>query len=300
MIETGGEVPGLAPSQAVNDPKDDQPMHAIHGQPVATTHPDRQGERATKERLERIRDGFSKRCPLYQNHDMGRETIGYLENFRVVPDPQSDGDWLLKADIYFTTENVDEALQAFSYSLIERSSGNLSSAEYEIDLPWPHYNDAHLIDDLVASDHRLSIGRWIKKGIDPGDVALLFSFGAFLLAPAWTKVYDKEVHPRLLNLLQHLPRLRQHNLSAQLVQVVRYPGIEPLSVHFVPHPGREAETLESALIKGALRELKTFLDTDKRAHVTGVDRVRMYFDHDRQRYVLFHIQYNDGTDLNIA
>jgi len=70
----------------------------ILGQTIGSTHRDSQGEKLPKEILEHICK--QRRSPISQEHKPEKRSIGYMDNFRVVPDPKASGEWFLISDVY--------------------------------------------------------------------------------------------------------------------------------------------------------------------------------------------------------
>jgi hypothetical protein len=161
----------------------------ILGQTVGSTHIDSQGEKIPKRILEKFAQ--QERLPLSQNHQPEKPSIGYMENFRVVPDAANEGEWLLKADIYFTEEptDIEIVLGGFSWSIteiIEEYKTPIDSG-YAVYLPYPYYDDEVLLCKLHNEDEHLSLGRWYKKSADPATISLAVSFILFVISPVWTK-----------------------------------------------------------------------------------------------------------------
>lgn len=100
----------------------------IRNQVLANTQLDSQGERQTKESLLSMCESFKKkqRLPLNQQHDMNLDSVGYIENFRVVLSDTEEKKWSLIGDVYFHDVELDEALKGFSYSITEDMQGDLS------------------------------------------------------------------------------------------------------------------------------------------------------------------------------
>lgn len=275
-------------------------MKNISQQTLASTHLDAHGERNTREFLDRIcQQHVGKRMPLHQQHDMSRETIGYAENFNLVDD-EGTGESYLKADVYFTCETIDEAMQGFSWSYVEPLTSNFNSSEYRLCLPYPLYKDESFIADITSTDPLLGIGAYKKKQLDPNTVGLLLSGVFFFFGPMWNNTYNEHVAPRLKKLTSQLPKLQDRGCSADLVQIVGGNLKEEIGVHFIPDRGREVESFDVKAIEAGLAEVQRFLAKDEKSKSVGIYRIKLYFNRGPNKYMIFHVEYIDGSDINIA
>jgi hypothetical protein len=269
-------------------------------QTIGSTREDLHGERMSKEFLEKIAADWGRRKPLHQHHDMSKETIGYMENFRVVPDEECDGEWCLKADIYITSDNVDEAMRGFSYSYIEVVWGNKKNYKHAIYLPYPHYNDESFITELLSSSEDLAVGKLIQKQLEPLTIGLITTSIAFLLGPEWANTYNKHVRPRIKSLFSYIPKLKKKNISPEFYQHVQGLKGEVFQVHYIPDRSKEIESLNDEYIYEGLKLVDKFINEDAKSRSIGVKRIKLYFDSMSSAYKLFHVEYIDGTDLHIA
>lgn len=92
---------------------------------VASTGLDGHGEKRDKQFFEALIASYPPRMPLHQQHDMRKRTLGYLENWRLVKDHNNQGEWLVIADVFIDSDDIDEALRGFSFSSVEPMNGNL-------------------------------------------------------------------------------------------------------------------------------------------------------------------------------
>ena len=60
-----------------------------------------------------------ERVPLNQQHEMSLDTVGYIDNFKVVQAGVNKDEWNLVGDVYFHDVDIDEALKGFSYSVTQ-------------------------------------------------------------------------------------------------------------------------------------------------------------------------------------
>lgn len=98
-------------------------------------------------------------------------------------------------------------------------------APLAIYIPYPYYRDEALLEELTAHDGGTSVGRWVKKSTEIAEVALIISAANLLLGPAWRRVYEELVHPRLATLAEAAKaRLLQRGASrvrTEFMQPVR-------------------------------------------------------------------------------
>jgi hypothetical protein len=277
-----------------------KPTKHIIQQIIASTNEDSHGERVSKEFLEKIcRSHANKKLPLHQQHDMSKETIGYCENFNLVYDDKTE-EYHLKTDIYFTCETIDEAMRGFSWSYIEGLTPNYETSEYRICLPYPFYNDQALITNFTDADPSLGIGAWRKKALDPNTIALLFSGVCFALGPMWNNIYNDHVAPNIKNLFTQYKQLEEKGLTADFVQTIIGNLDEEFGVHFVPDRSNEKESFTISTISQGLSEVHSFLKEDQKSKTIGIYRIKLFYNSSSGKYEIFHAEYLDGTDINIA
>lgn len=277
------------------------PIYRKHlDQIIAGTRVDGHGEKVSKEFFEKMISHYPPRMPLNQQHDMRKETLGCLENFRIVPSASEAGEWDVIADIYITSDDIDDALKGFSFSATETIGGNTSSPLCYVHLPFPLYKDEKFIADLIDSDDDLLVGKWIKKSIDPVTIGLVATGIALFLSPEWDIQYKSHVRPAMIKLLGHIPKLLEKEVSPDLVQHVVGHLDETIKVYFVPDRGDVIGSYQEHHILQAIRVVKDYLSVDAKAKIKGVEMAKLYFDKSKNLYILFHIQYLDGTDVHIA
>ena len=273
------------------------------GQTIGSTHRDSQGEKLPKEILEHICKPRQSRSPISQEHKAEKRSIGYMDNFRVVPDPKASGEWFLIADVYFTEEpdDIDIELGGFSWSITEIIK-EFSSKEgnYAIYLPYPFYNNKKMLNDLSNRDKYLSLGRWYKKSVDPATVSLAVSFILFALSPIWTKVFDSRIWPNIKKLCKRIPELR--NKGIQRVDFVQISKIKShqVSIHFIPEANKEKACFSKTKMKNGFNTVYKHSKGDPKSKNPGYHVVKLYWESEREEYKVFHIEYKDGTDINIA
>jgi len=272
-------------------------------QTIGSTHRDSQGEKLPKEILEHICKLRQGRSPISQEHKPEKRSIGYMDNFRVVPDPKASGEWFLIADVYFTEEpdDIDIDLGGFSWSItkIIPEYSAKGTCNYGIYLPFPFYNDKDLLNSL-HEDESLSLGRWYKKSADPATVALLAGFVLFVLSPAWGKFFDSTIWPNIKKLCKRIPELRNKGIQRfDFVQISKI-NSHQVSIHFIPEANKEEACFNKAKIKNGLNTVYKHSKGDPKSKNPGYHVVKLYWESQREEYKLFHIEYKDGTDINIA
>jgi hypothetical protein len=263
-------------------------------QPVMSTKLDSQGERQGKEDLEKIAAHMPRRFPLGQHHDMSKPYLGYMENFRVVPNDQQVGEWLLVADICVESGTLDEALGGFSYGWTSNYRSNREGVEGAVYLPYPYYNDEELVDRLLDTAPPLQIGKWHKKAATPEPLGLIVSFALFILAGPWQKLYDSKVHPYLMHLVARLKDTLDC-LDYHYGFHVKDEEGRTVSVYLIP-PAREALYLSQvAALKGGLEVASAYLRTNELAKTRGVYFLKLQYDSAKGNYTVLSVQFNDGT-----
>lgn len=276
-----------------------KPPKVIKGQRVASTNLDLHGEKFTKQVLEIYAKG-NTRIPLHQHHDMSKETIGHVENFRVEPDPNNAGEWVLNADVYYLFDNIDEtSFGGFSISIPEVFAGNQENAEDQIFLPFPFYNDAALVNSLSAEFPDYAIGKWRKKGNDSLAIALIINLAGIIFKPVWEDLYKQSIRPHLLRLSKILPQLKTKNISADFVQGVFGSRGESVVVYFIPIRGKESDCFTDKKIFLGIKMAHQFLFSDKKSLSTGAKKIKLLFNPQNSSFEIIHIEYADGSDANI-
>lgn len=271
----------------------------IKNQIVAGTRLDLQGERRSREFFEKLLATYPPRMPLHQEHDLRKDVIGYMDNFRLVEDTKELGEWNVIADVYFTSDKVNEAQIGFSYSATEACAGNFNEPIYSIFLPYPFYNDEALIKEIVDSDEHVLVGKFIKKAFGAEFyVGLAISGMVLLIGPEWDSQYKENIRPHLVRLLTLLPQLWSRGIATDIIQMAMGRQGEAIQIMFIPDRSEEILSRTEAVLAEGLKRAHEFLSTDEKAATIGVERLKLYFDVVRSGYVIFHVQYLDGTDLH--
>lgn len=271
----------------------------IKDQIVAGTGLDNHGENYTKDFFQELIESTPNRMPLHSRHVMGAKTSGFLENFRLVP---RGDEWVVIADVYIEKGCADPDLQGFSFSVTKEMTGKLEQGLYSIYLPYPYYNDQKFIDELLSGEPDLMIGKWIKKGLTDLEIGLIASVICLVVGPEWDVQYRKHVRPALEKVLSYLPKLRSKGIPADLVQQIDFMG-NTTQLYFVIDKTSEALERQSTSIdcfEAGYRNAINFIENDPKCKKIGAQRIKVFFDSQESEYKVFHIQYNDGTDVHIA
>jgi len=266
----------------------------IHGQILASTSVDAHGEQATKEFLEELAARMPPVMPLNQHHDHARPTVGTIQNFRV--EPREDG-WALVADVTFDGE--PPTFGGFSYSATELIQKNERSplAAY---VPFPYYRDEALLNELAEHDGGTSVGRWVKKSVELAEIALIISGMNLFLAPAWRRIYDDHLHPRLAGLATAL----RDSMKARGASRVRVEFLQPvrcqqyegtIELYFIPSEHVDPSLAYDFVVAEAMEAASQFVDDDWKAQGKIIKRIVHVFDPEKCQYARTLIIYNDGT-----
>jgi hypothetical protein len=269
-------------------------MRTIKGQILAGTRLDRHGERNTKEVLERYAAAFSgKRQPLNQHHDLTLPVIGYLEGFRVVPDPNSPGNWQLLGDVFLEVDGVTPEFGGFSFSYIETLRPCTKQERIEIFLPYPHYNDESLIDEVFEGGYT-SVGKIVRKEATPETVALIVGVAVAVLQPLWEDIYRSKIAPTFASFFQsRFGSLSTRNISCDVLQHVDYLG-HSAQVLFVPVRGMEPACLSVERLLAGMLTVSDYLNALDVNHVP-VSKIILSFSKVEVRYVIKAVHFTDGS-----
>lgn len=271
----------------------------IHGQILASTAVDAQGEQCTKEYLEELAARIPQKMPLNQHHDHAQPTLGVIENFRVT---QTEDGWALVADVTF--EGDPPSFGGFSYSATELLKKDTKSrlAAY---IPFPYYRDEQLLADVAGHDGGTSVGRWVKKSVELAEVALIISGLNLLLAPAWRRIYEDQIHP----LLGSLAGALMDGLKARGASQVRVEFLQPvrcehydgtIELYFIPSEHIEPRITYDLVVADAIDDASAFVDNDWQVSGKSIKRIVHVFNAKRCQYVRMLVIYNDGTSRGCA
>lgn len=270
----------------------------IHkSQIIASTKIDLHGETRPREFFEKLIRSYPQRMPLHQQHDLGLDTVGYIENFHLTEDESDPEHFVVRADIYVTDDEVNPDLSGFSISFLEDICCNSRNPLHYIYLPYPLYNEQDLIDDIVGKIPDVLVGRFVKKSASAELVTSLIATGIVLLvSPEWQRQYEAHVRPAIVRLLGWLPKLKSRGASADMLQRVVGPNGEEIQFVFVPLRGEEERALDPDKIKDGVSIAFEFLSTDTRAREVGVRRIKLFYGESSDRFFLFHVEFLDGSE----
>lgn len=271
----------------------------IRNQIIAGTAEDRHGERYSKEFFQEMIDSLPSRMPLHQQHLMSKQTSGYLENFKIVP---HEDEWVIVADVFISKGSATPNLNGFSFSATKPMSGNIESSLFQIFLPFPHYNNKEIISDLMAGDPDLMVGKWIKKGLNDLEIGLIASAFCLIVSPEWDMQYKQRIRPSIEKLFKYAAKLKERNIPVDLVQQVDFKG-QTVQLYFIPERKDSSSYAASLKIEsfdtGYAKAINAMF-LEPKCSTIGVTRIKLIFNSDIGEYKIFHIQFADGTDINIA
>jgi hypothetical protein len=270
----------------------------IKNQIVAGTGMDNHGENYSKDFFEDLLASLPPRLPLHAQHQMSKETSGYLQNFRLVP---HEGEWVVIADVFINEGYSSPDLGGFSFSATQPMAGNLESPLNLVYLPYPAYNDQELIGELLREDPNLMVGKWIKKGLSDLQIGLIASTVCLLIGPEWDIQYKENVRPAINELLTYVSKLRARKIPVDLVQQVDFAG-KTVQLYFIPERANsdaEAESLKIENFECGYRKAIAALESEPKSFTIGPTRVKLLFDLSVKEFKVVHIQFEDGTDVNI-
>lgn len=267
----------------------------LKGQVIASSCGDLQGEDLTRDELEEYVARAPERMPLRQRHDLGQEVIGYLQNFRVVGDPDRAGCYNLLADIEVTTDEVAPDLSGFSVGFLSELDRNAENADLFVYLPLPLYRDASLVQSILDDESSVCVGKFVKKQLDPVSIGLIAAAVVLVISPEWDIQYREHVRPRIVCLLQLLPKILERGASVDLLQTLEDLNGNQVQVVFLPERGNEPECLAPERIEQGLAAVKFFLNSDPKSSDVGVQRVTMTWRSGPASYRIANAEYTDGS-----
>jgi hypothetical protein len=269
-------------------------MKTIHGQVLASTEVDAHGEQRDKQFLDDLLTRMPSRMPLNQHHDMGKPTVGFIENFRV----EADGTgWALKGDVTFDGTPPDAG--GFSFSTTEAMI-RTEEALFSIYVPYPYYADEPLLRQLATSNANTTVGRWIKKSVSVGEVALIISGIGLIFGPAWKKVYDDKVHPHLANLVSSMTEALQkknggRDVRVEYLQPITIPEYQGLiELYFIPSEHVDLGLAYGFAVKEAVDAGMTLVQSDWESTRKPIRRLVHVFEPEACRYRATQVIYVDG------
>jgi hypothetical protein len=272
-------------------------MPIILNQVLAGTRIDAHGERNQVDWLHQIATMYSgRRMPLNQAHDLSLGSPGYVENLRVVADEASPGDWSLVGDVYFEREGLSIPVGGFSISFLEVLKRSDSQDLLHVYLPFPHYNDQKLLDE-VFSEGFVSVGRWAKKAADPNTIALVGAVVIATFAPVWDHAYKTLIAPHVERFFtERFGTLRGRGIHADFIQYINYEGHEVQAI-LIPLRGREEHCFGIEKTSGAMFSIHAHLISLDKNHVP-LSKVYMKFNSSRDQFEFFRFEYADGTTID--
>jgi len=275
-------------------------MHKIAEAPIISTLEDLHGEKRSREDLESFLEGLPTRLPINIEHDMGRATTGYVENFRIAPVPRAEDEWMLIGDHYLSElPTEDSPFTGMSFSFTNPVSKNTpGDEEFHVYLPFPYYKDKSLMDRLHHVDVPLALGRWHKKDLTPEAVGLILGLVYFVLGPEWTHVYEEKIRPKLLKLIGHLED--EEGIAYDYHQLVKRPDGGTVRLIFVSDHRNWTVSLSPERIDRGMTAAVSFLQCSDIATCKPVSQVRLKYNPDTESYDVTLVQYEDGEHITIG
>lgn len=267
----------------------------ILNQTIGSTNEDSQGEKIPKIILEELCQ--PGRSPIHQNHQPERRPIGYIENRRLIPDKKHPGEWILKGDVYYTSEPQDIRLDqgGFSWSMTKiNKKYSVKDSKYALYLPYPFYKNEKLLNSLAKLDKNLSLGYWYKKSADPKQISLLVSFTLFAFGPAYAKFFNNILWPKIKEILRNIIKIRETGIArVDFVQVAQINGHQT-NVYFIPDLNNEEKCFEKVKIKNAFDLIYKHALKDSKGINPGYLTIKLHWDQNIQEYFIDNIEYQDG------
>jgi hypothetical protein len=269
-------------------------MHTIRGQILAGTRVDAHGERNQVDWLHRFADMYAgKRMPMNQAHDLSLGSPGYIENLRVLPDESSAGDWCLVGDVHFERDGLAIPVGGFSISFLEVLRPSASQDLLHVYLPYPHYNDEAILDE-VFEEGFVSVGRWAKKEADPNTIALVGAVIIAIFTPAWNNLYQSTIAPHIERFFrERFSRLQARGIHADFIQYISYEGREVQAI-LIPLRGQEQQCFAIERTAAAMFKIHEYLVGLERNHVP-IAKVYMKFHVTEGGFRFLRFEYADGT-----
>lgn len=269
-------------------------MPTIPNQVLAGTRLDAHGERNQVDWLHRFAEMYAgRRMPLNQAHDLGLGSPGYVENLRIIPDESSAGDWSLVGDVFYESESLMLPIGGFSISFLEVLKRSKSQDYLHVYLPYPHYNDKALLDDVFVEGF-VSVGRWAKKAADPNTVALVGAVVIAVFTPIWDHAYKTLIAPHIERFFkERFASLQAKGIGADLVQYIEY-GDQEVQAILIPIRGKEQHCFTIEKTAAAMLSLHDHLISLDRNHVP-IAKVYMKFNRASDRFEFLRFDYIDGT-----
>lgn len=215
--------------------------------------------------------------PLHRMHNMLHEPVGYIENFRILPNEKIDGEWILIGDVTVLSGTLDETMKGFSISYLDKIKYE-EGCGISVYIPFPAYNDKEFMDELLQ-DNEIGVGKWKKKSYNPETVMLIVSSVIIpLCAPIWDSVYKEHVAPSLRRFFNnHKERLLNKELRAEIVQIIDFDGAQ-VEVRFMPPIERKELFLSEIAINNGIKVVREFLESKREEGVRNITRIVMEYD----------------------
>jgi len=259
---------------------------------------DSQGEQVPKHVLEGFVSKYKeKQQPLNQDHDIAHRNAGYIENFRLIEDSSTPGEWSLVADVYCDDSDLKVALGGFSISYLEIIKEQHSQPEFLIYLPYPHYNDETTVR-AVSRGVNVNVGKWVKKSADPATIALVGATAVFILKPVWEDFYKTQIAPKIYAYFSNkYAEYKSRNIYPELLQTIEFNG-NHVQVILIPIRGSEDECVTVDYLDSAMKVAHNFLYSDSKSN--EVAKIHLYFHSKNDGFKIHRIEFINGEVLHHA
>lgn len=274
-------------------------MKVILKQILAGTHIDSQGEKHPKEVLERFAESYKDiKLPLNQHHDLRLPTVGFIENIKVIQDPEHQDTWLLVGDVHIENDEIEigKSFGGFSISYMEMMRPSSKQESFEVFLPHPHYNDRQLVEQIFEEGH-VSVGKIVRKGLSTDEIAIVVSLLVLVVQPAWDDFYRTKIATLVANFFSNrFPILARKNISADVIQHVDYCG-HHVQVLLIPLRGHEQKCFSVERQFAAISLVLEYLEALELNHVP-VKKVTLTFHMAKGQFQINTIYFVDGASIN--
>jgi hypothetical protein len=262
----------------------------ITGQIVLSTCVDSQGEQLSEADLRSILSGVPAKVPLHQHHDFSLPVCGEMKNFRMEKHPGDPAHSVIVCDVTLDDDQVEGTSGGFSFSACCAVKANSNDPDFEVYLPFPHYNDQAAIESILKADSKIVVGKWLKKSVDPVLVAMI----VILLKQAWDTAYKSVLEEKIKRLIEaiknRLPAQTSLNFSAEVPIQLYTP--RPLAI-LLPEKGAGIESL--ATFEKGIETAKSFCESDFCHYGKRISRIKLALNSGTGKYTVIGVQYLDGS-----
>lgn len=271
-------------------------MQVYRNQCLAGTKLDSQMERVPLSVLQNIVETYrNKLMPMNQEHDLGKKSVGYVENIRLEKESDSE-EWSLIGDVYCDNSSLETLLGGFSISYLEITN-RVESAELLLYLPYPHYNNEILIAS-IQSGGNVSVGKWVKKGLSPEEIGIICATLVFFVKPIWEDLYKVKIAPKIYAFFANQnSELKSQNIGLNLIQNVSIKN-KNIQVVFTPIRGKEEFCYRVDFLSNAMELVSNFLNEEP--NPCAYEKIYLYFDSQNTGFKIYKIELENGEIIHHA